>query len=332
MLAAYVLREFEPMLIEANGKLGGNFLAGGLKYLHDTPTMRNLLDRLGVNFELYQPVGRLNHLGEILPHPEAMRAMTDDERFSVQMAHWAKTRASYQNMSPTCMNDPLGDHGALKCDLDIFMRNLEHELRASHLIDIRTTHPVSTIGGNGAIRFQRSDVPIVVCDLLVPTIPLPFLAKLAPWANLPKAEVTKLFLVKFEVPVGQMPLWDYMYTPHNEFISRLYRADAGHVVAEVPAYILESRCEHTDTPTDQTIANITLQARNLTGIDVIPYSTQVIPGHLQPLHVPLVWPANWAPLGRFAQWDARATADKVLDSAVALKTKLCSDAAVGNLG
>jgi hypothetical protein len=43
-----------------------------------------------------------------------------------------------------------------------------------------------------------------------------------------------------------------------------------------------------------------------------------IKGHLLELQDPPQWPENVAPLGRFAQWDPRATTDTTLDAAARL--------------
>jgi hypothetical protein len=44
-------------------------------------------------------------------------------------------------------------------------------------------------------------------------------------------------------------------------------------------------------------------------------------GHLLPLPESVVWPDNVAPLGRFACWDSRVTADIVLRDAMELKQR-----------
>jgi hypothetical protein len=166
----------------------------------------------------------------------------------------------------------------------------------------------------------------------VPTIPLPLLSKLAPWANLPKPDLTKLLLVKFAVPAHQefsqdhIDRWDYIYTPHQHWISRLYSVQPDELVAEIPAYLIQSESQppHEPEPWNSlpVMAKIVTAVRDVTRIDVEPIESKIIPGHLRPLEHKLVWPRTWHPLGRFAQWEARATSDKVLGSALELKRTL----------
>src|SRR4029077_12983985 len=130
LLAAYTTRHHRPVVLEASGKLGGNFAAGGLKYLHGIYEMEQLLTELGVPFDHHITSGMLHTGDAIHPHPHWLRAASPELRRGIQFDHWVKTRGTYMDFRDDCMNDPLGDHHvALRCDHDLFMEKLETACR-----------------------------------------------------------------------------------------------------------------------------------------------------------------------------------------------------------
>lgn len=320
LLGAYAMRRQKPTIIEAGAKLGGNFGAGGLKYIHDTPDMRQLLRELDLTFEPYKPRGRIWLDGAERSHPETLMEMDRLHRYQIQFRHWVKTRASDLGFRQDCMNDPLGSHAALKCDHIELMRKLEVRLREAGC-DIRLGAQVKGITADArAVQFGDGVTDVhVPYAVLVPTLPLGLLAKLAPWADLPACEATKLAIFEVECPIFQRFDWDYMYTPDAKWISRLVQPQPFTVQAEVPWYLVQY--EHADRhnlATVEVIPDVMKILNDEFHIEGVCTGARLIPGHLRPLDREPVWPANWYPLGRFAQWDSRATADKVYARALSV--------------
>ena len=319
LLGAYALRAYKPTIIEASGKLGGNFAAGGLKYIHDTPEVRQLLKELDLPFKPYKPVGAILLQKETLSHPETMAQMSTMERYRVQLLHWNKTRATSVGLRDDCMNDPLGSHQALQCDHLELLRRLECKVRDAGC-DVRLGSNIVSIGdsdglGMRCINLREGLAELSIgYDTLVPTLSLGILDKLAPWARFPRAETTKLGIYQIELPIHLRPAWDYLYTPDIEWISRIAHTEAHTLMVEVPWHQIQFEAAERNNPTPtmfQVLPVIERILKEEVGLEGVCVDERFIPGHLRPLGESVFWPPGWFPLGRFAQWDSRATADKV---------------------
>jgi hypothetical protein len=334
LLAAYVLRDKRPLLLEAAPKLGGNFLAGGLKYIRYTHEAAELLRELGIPWTERKPRGMI-HIGgvfanglpgaTIAPHPEFLNAMTPDVRLMVMANHWVKTRGTTDGFRADCMNDP-GGNGAdmmMECDLAAVLDCLISRAEEGGAI-LRRDVKILSIEPDHV----RTQYAMLAHDVLVPTIPLAALSKLAPWADLPNASPRPLGIVEWMLPSTAQPEWDYMYNPFTPgpgmSASRYTWPRMGVFQAEVPGVGLKHAWP---IGRDEVMRDITCEARIILkqwwGI-MPPLSTdhRVIPGHLTPLAQPLVWPSNWYPLGRFTQWEPRATSERVLADALKVRAAL----------
>lgn len=300
MLAAYALRwQRDVVLLEAAPKLGGNYLAGGLKYLHGSPEMAELLDELNIVYTKREPIGAVRLIDGIHPHPEWIRTMAHLDADFIQMKHWIKTRGTDAGYKGDCMNDPLGEpEVAFMCDLQEMMRRLVELVSRSTTVHLSCK--LSSIGSRAA---RSDDGTLFWYDHLVPTIPIGSISNLTPHLKLPQGKTSRLMILNVH---ASKPEWDYMYTPLARHISRLSWSGR-HVQAEVPLHDWQDDNEKLKQFVDE--AN-----------ELVPDATMVeigpiIPGHLLPLPVQPSWPKNWHPLGRFAEWNSRATADKVLSRA-----------------
>ena len=336
LLGAYAFRRHKPTIIEASGKLGGNFTAGGLKYIHDTPDVRKLLKELDVSFEPYKPQGSILIDGHPCSHPETLAQMPALQRYQIQLKHWRKTRASSLGFREDCMNDPLGNHRALRCKHNQLLAKLEAAVRDAGC-DVRLGSLVAGIGsvdpefappGTRAVHLREGIGSCSIAyDLLLPTLPLGLLGKLAPWANLPTAEATKLAIFDIELPIHCRPSWDYMYTPEVKWISRIAQPEPHTLMVEVPWYLPQSDAvmgnqDPKGLKVLDTAPEVLFILKAELGLEGVCTGARLIPGHLRPLEGPLEWPINWYPLGRFAQWDSRATADKVYARALSIASGL----------
>lgn len=337
MLGAYALRKHKPTIVEAGYKLGGNFTAGGLKYIHDTQDIRKLLNELDVPFQPYSPRGAILIEGQVYNHPETLADWSPLRRYQVQHQHWRKTRAAEHGFREDCMNDPMGNHQALKCDHNLLLQRLEVALRNAGC-DIRLGSKVESIGvieGLGGVRGVTLDESLIIkhepisisYDILVPTLPLGLLSQVAPWAKLPRAEATKLaiFDVAIEESIMKRLAWDYMYTPDLRWVSRIAKPEPYKLMVEVPWYLVQSDSAYNVRAFPEAAAPEVMNILGETILrehDAVCTGSRLIPGHLRPLESELVWPSGWYPLGRFAQWDSRATADKVYARALSIASSL----------
>lgn len=321
MLAAYVFRSAaQVQLFEAGPSLGGTYTQGGLKYVRETEEFKSLLGELDVPYKLYQPVGGLLQTlntaaatvaasaAKLQPHPEFLKGLSAGERMMWQMIHWMKTRGSLEGFKSTCMNDPSGggDDPALAFDHKEFFIKLEAALRLAG-VEIITSAKATRVAqgwveidGKGSFPFTR----------MLTTLPLPLMARLALWAGLPTTANTAHLTVAF---FDALPKWldaavtgsaDYAYTPLLNGVHRISKVEGGwqaEAAGKVAASVFEASL---GTPEDP------LKIRALV----------TMPGHLLPLEKEPTWPEQIAPIGRYAEWNSRATAETVLDRALALRS------------
>jgi hypothetical protein len=317
LLAAYVFRRFKPLVLEGSPKLGGNYTAGGLKYIRQTSAMERLLADLGMTWKEYKPIGLLYVGGMWEEHPGWLKSLNSNQRETIQCAHWRRTRFTDDGFRADCMNDPTGNggHPALRCDHGELIYKLgEHAMGANRAL-VRLNVRIEQITA-GTVRVDGVHVPY---DLLIPTIPLAALSRLAPWARLPSLHAWQLNIADF-IAEERAPSWDYMYTPLEQKITRITWAGSGLFQIEVPG--------ETALDSDADRAHVVEEAQRA----LSPFAsmlrlhaTRKIPGHLEPPRVPIQWPDNWCPLGRFTQWEPRATAERVLHDALVAHGKLAND-------
>lgn len=318
LLAAHAFREFKPLLLEAAPTLGGNFLAGGLKYLRRTEHLVDLLDNfIDLPWKPYKPVGLLYSNGQWHEHPKWLAQVGENQRKAMQEVHWVRTRGSVQGFRGDCMNDPLGNGGdvAMKCDHAELIRRLGSLARAHG--HVRTDIKVTAINERSV---SIDGCPDLAHDLLIPTIPLAALAKLAPWAMLPSPQATKLDVAICQVS-DQTPSWDYMYTPTERWITRVTWPEVGVMHAEIPGHLsplsnLDARNELWD------IVSPFVDALHVETIRRIPGHLCSIEGREPGMEWAINWPSNWRPLGRYTQWEPRATSERVLDTAMRYRAEL----------
>lgn len=302
LLAAYGFRDRRPVLLEAKGRLGGAYTAGGLKYIRRTLDFERLLRGLDMKWSPHTPRGLVFAGGLYHQHPQWLRSQPAHLAAAIQKTHWRKTRGTAEGFRDDCMNDPFAEGPeteALRCD---------HQELIDNLV-------IQSIGG-GARTITGTVVEAIEEDHVIasgsrwpytwlfPTLPLGLLAKLAPWAKLPSARPRPLTVATFYIKTGDQatPSWDYMYTPTLPMISRIAWLGPGWFQTEAPGKVEPEAILY---ETKQALAIFA------DGEKFSMDGYKVIQGHLSPLGNPLEWPSNWRPLGRFAQWEPRMTAERV---------------------
>lgn len=302
LLASYVLKRRAGCRVRVlePGRLGGDFLAGGLRYLHSTPKMGALLDDLGVERTEYCVRGGILLKGVVHPYPAHLKTLDKASASRIQEDHYKKTRRLEPDGGLSrSMNDPeaAGPRSALEVDLADFVRKLA--LDADVVRDrLSVIRPDRVVGVSG-IAYGYTH--------LVLTIPL-WLVRRMCYFRLPDALAMKLNVVQIHPLRDPYAAWDYVYTPYtpDDLIHRISPRSNG--------YSCEFNGDWTEGETNTRLTSeLNFLFPDGWALDGI---KKGLNGHLLPLSERPLWPENIRPLGRFAQWDSRATSDVVLESAV----------------
>lgn len=290
-------RGVEVMLLEP-GNIGGEFLAGGLKYIHRTEIMEWLFEELDVMYSPYTIQGGIMLRGGVHPYPKCLMDMELDESERIQSDHYRKTRRTEPGEhSKKAMNDPASvkPRRALRCDIVELVEKL-----ASRANVIRKA--VVGVEKNHVVCSDHSELPY---DYLVLTIPMWIIKKVVKF-NIPDGMAMRLNVAKIHPKKDKYARWDYVYTPYTpaDVIHR-FSPDGGGYVVEANGDL-----KHSDLHSD-----LNFIFPDGWYIDSL---REGLKGHLLPLECQPEWPNNVAPLGRFAKWDSRATTDVTIEDAMDL--------------
>lgn len=293
-------RKYRIVVYEAN-KVGGEFASGGLKYIHRTDGMVRLFNSLKIPYSNYTVRGGILLRGQVLSYPRCFEGMQPLERTRIRHDHYKKTRRSNPGAwSEKSMNDPsaIKPRRALRCDLDELIDKLASgvEIVKDEFVKM----------GDGTVSFKKlHKVPF---DFLIFTVPLWVLRRNVRF-YVPHGITMKLNIARIVPVKDKYVKWDYVYTPYtpDNCIHRFSPTANGYSIecnGELDRVALESDLSFL-FPDGHFISDIK------TGLK----------GHLLPLKHQPDWPWNVAPLGRFAQWDPRATVDVVEENARKLAEK-----------
>lgn len=297
LISSYVFKMcgVDVKLLEP-GALGGEFLTGGLRYIHQTTEMERMLDRLGVPYSPYKVNGGILLKGAVVPYPEHLWKLPEVDGARIQADHYRKTRRTIPTDISTAMNDPVkkGPRRALRCDF--------HELIAAmaHNLEI-IPRGLSRILADGLLKL--SDGTTLRYDYLITTIPLWVLRGIAPF-YVPETVAARLNVVTVKPRFDGYAKWDYVYTPYTpgDVVHRFSPSESGYAV-EANGILDRTKLEsdlHFIFPDGFTIDTV----------------REGLKGHLLPLDASPEWPENVAPIGRFAKWDSRSTMDVALEDAL----------------
>jgi hypothetical protein len=283
------------------GKPGGDFAAGGLKYIHKTNDMEDLLKDLRVTYTDYSVQGGILLHGAVEPFPGILKGMNKDRALRIQHDHYRKTRQIEPDaFASRSMNDPesSGPRKALRCDMDLMLKGLI-DLAPVAKDGCAHIEPNKVIGTSGA-RYSF--------DYLLLTIPI-WVIKTMVWFSLPDTMAIKLNLLMVDPPekVDSFAQWDYVYTPYTpeNMIHRISPRDGGYTCE------FNGSWEDGDGSGDRLTSELNFL---FPGGWALGRSLKGLNGHLLPMTTKPVWPDNIRPIGRFAQWDPRMTSDVVLST------------------
>jgi len=274
-------------------EVGGEFLAGGLKYIHHTNMVENFFDGLGITWGDYRVKGGILLRGEVRKYPSFLKDLDKTDAVRVRNDHYRKTRRMEPgNFGSQAMNDPASAKStkALRCDFQSMIKLLASKCR------IVKASLINVIGSRAF--FDNSTIQKF--DYLVLTIPLWIIRRVSDY-EIPSAVAMNLNIAMVEGVKDPYARWDYVYTPYTpaDCIHRL-SPDGDYYAVEANGE-LDERKLHCD-----------LNFLFKDGWRMRSLRTN-LKGHLLPLDGEIKTPDNVALLGRFAAWEPRMTVDVTLE-------------------
>jgi hypothetical protein len=135
----------------------------------------------------------------------------------------------------------------------------------------------------------------------------------------PQACAMKLNIAHVQPKHDKYAKWDFVYTPYTpaNYIHRLSPHEG--------IYTVEANGELDEIKLHSDLHFIFDDGYCVTKVH------SGLKGHLLPLEVQPEYPANIAPIGRFARWDSRATVDVVLEDSIALAKRWFSGQVVADV-
>jgi hypothetical protein len=298
LVTNYVFKQYSgvDVVVMEPGELGGDFLKGGLKYIHRTDEMVALMGDLKLVFSNYSIRGGILLKGDVQPYPKALEEMPRDQARRIQFDHYRKTRRQEPTaFAERSMNDPenVAAKRAIRCDFGAFIQGLAGQAKVvrGRLARIEPER-VITMNGNSHDY-----------DYLVLTIPL-WVIRQVSYFPLPEAHAMSLNLIRLKPRGDPFAKWDYVYTPYTP-------ADAIHRVSHNGEGVYT--CEMNGVY-DPIASGSDLNFIFKDGYEPL-HCINGLNGHLLPLTERPEYPDNVVALGRFAKWDPRSTLDVVLDDA-----------------
>lgn len=300
LIASYMFRKCKGLDVKVMepGEPGGEFAAGGLKYIHRTDDMASMLQDVGMVFSNYSARGGILLHGTVLPYPKCLAEMPKERADRIRYDHYRKTRRQEPNeFSARAMNDPEDADAskAIRCDFQGLIKTLA--LRCD-FIKAR----LAKIEPNFVLTDRGNKHPY---DYLILTIPLWVIKRVAYFGDgIPDGHAMSLNLVNILTHRDAYSKWDYVYTPYTPegVIHRISPLDSG--------FSCEANGELDD---EKLVSDL-----NFIFPDgwTVASKREGLKGHLLPLAARPNWPTNVMPLGRFAKWDPRGTADVVMDDCI----------------
>jgi len=306
LVAAWALRDLEPVLIEGGPCIGGDFARGGLKLLRSTPYVGNMLLDLGCRYSPANPRGGILYRGSVWHHPGLLRSMDADQRYAIQSSHWSKTRG-HPTVDPKCMDDPMGDGPQESLNFDFG----EFKLGVSKMMGerIMLSNKVIAMTGDSVITDHYGSRRTVPFDYAIITLPRWLASGIVPFTLEPTKPAT-LVIVTCEnmSDMDERRQWDYIYTPELLAVHR--------VVLSKHGAQLEVSSKH---PVGNLLKDIA--ALGEIGYKIEAKRMHTIPGHLEFDSFPATVPENMLLLGRYAEWNSRALTHTSLERVMAWRAE-----------
>ncbi len=286
--------------------LGGEYLSGGLKYLHATSHMMNfVMKTMKMAAHIEKVIGAVEVADRIHPHPESFWREPQWGDL-VQRDYFTKTRGTKVTFNDTCMNNPFRAN------------SLELKLVPTEGIQTLVVNMQNHIARHSRIKFHKMDInelslASIINDYkyVIYTLPIQLLGNQIGYNF--DFEFRPLNILRYEAFAGVWPLWmDYIYIPSPEY--KFHRISLFQLNKSFTIDV-EYNGGVDETVSDD-VSKFMMQYFPTVGYEEISKYQMKVKGHLvtQKRETPPSIPANVFLLGRFAQWNSRVTFDNVLES------------------
>jgi hypothetical protein len=299
LICANVLSKYNANIaIYEPGEIGGEFLTGGLRYIHHTKNMENFLDKNDIIYGDYKISGGILLRNKVYPYPKFLKCLDKSDAIRIQNDHYRKTRKMEPgDFGSQAMNDPANSKSryALRCDLEQLIRVLKNKCNIIKNKLIKIVSNKAYFDNGVAKEF----------DYIILTIPLWITKRIVDF-EIPFSAAMNLNIVLVDVVNDIYAKWDYVYTPYtpSNSIHRISSEGDGYAV-EISGTLDENNL-HSD-----------LNFIFKDGWCIKDYRKN-LRGHLLPIEGEINVPNNMALLGRYACWQPRMTVDVTLDKAIEL--------------
>jgi hypothetical protein len=303
LVCSYVMNRVKGLEVTVlePGEVGGEFLSGGLKYIHHTQSMENLFDELDLPWSHFVVKGGILLRGVVRQYPNYLREIGREQAARIQRDHYRKTRRIEPGpYSSKAMNDPaaVGPKKALRCHFPEFIESMA---KGVDIVQESCLH----IGEDFLITNKGRTI---FFDYAVLTAPLWVIKNMVSW-HVPSSVAMELNIAIVEPRKDRFYQWDYVYTPYTpgSSIHRL-SPDGNDYAVEA-----NGQLDYVDFINDL----------NFLFSDGWHIKTMKngLKGHLLPLSSQPEPPKNISLLGRFACWDTRMTVDVVMEHAIELSER-----------
>jgi hypothetical protein len=295
-VASMVLRRFGHDVI-AIGPDSGDFFKGGLKYLHWSRHLYAAVVHYKIGHDFEQIQGGIFWKGKIHPYPEFMNRVRDRAE-TIQRLHYEKTRGATEGWTAKCMNDPGKDHSK-----SLVIKPADLTRAAFAGIDVCTAMVDSVDLAGHTIRTKFDNFHF---DVLFTSIHATAFGRLA---GLDFPELRNGHIGLYQVDYSEPPTWtgpDYIYTPAQKMVSRIsHDKSTKHFCAEVPQPFGTNDFDATSIVKDE--------VSHVLGREIGISKQGRIKGHIIEAGTGPEYPDCVIPIGRYASWNSRETADVVAE-------------------
>lgn len=304
LVASYVFKKRFPsiqVVILEPDEVATDFLSRAPKYVRYNSDTVSLFEDLDLLYSEYTIRGGVLLEGRVRKHHKSFSSMSEQRVALINSDFYRKTRKSEGD--PQAVRRAMSDAEAVKprCAIRCYFPDF-----VSSLATRATIKRASVVG----IKAEDNEVIIaggkkIGYDFLVLTRPLWEIKEVASF-YVPSAIAMQLSVANILPMKDVYPQWDYVYTPYTP---------AGVVHRIVPnggGYSVEASGNFDRVGFISDLNFLFGDGYSVEGIRT------GMNGYLLPLSSKPQWPANVAPLGKYAKWNSKATVDTSMKDAAGL--------------
>lgn len=323
LCAATILKQKDPVLI--GEIIGGDWIAGGLKYIHHSDSVLRLLDEMGYGtVEIYNVKGGVFLDGKLIKFPIKDKELAR----MIQVKHYLKTRYGRNfiklDIPYDCMNNLGGNDKSVKLDSGEFINKILDSVRERGIINnkivwVNFIKKYLLLDDGRKLKF----------DEVISTIPLPILSKMSEGIYFPEdMEYKKTIIFKFcvldsEIKDGNRHWknWDYIYTPETQN-GLVYRISSYNKRKNIFHAEVSSSCIDPHDDFQHTHLCVMEELSDIFRCDIKMFEISIIKGHILKGDRYIEIPDYVHFLGRYSSWNPRETVDKVVEKCYKLEGEI----------